>query len=48
METNYMQLLEAAITQNKTTQEILSDLETLIKLKKIVNKNRDIKKELEK
>lgn len=48
METTYMQLLEAAITQNKTTQEILSDIETLIKLKKIVNKNRDIKKELEK
>ena len=48
METTYIQLLEAAITQNKSTQEILSDLETLIKLKRIVNNNRDIKKEFEK
>ena len=39
----YKDLLVAAITQGATTKQIISDLETLIKLKEKVNKNKNIK-----
>lgn len=42
-ETTYSELLKAAVCQGATIKQILSDLETLKKLKTIAIKNRNIK-----